>query len=100
MCIRDSSYACLFPSPPSRRYFASAHTLNAKRSRGTIQKVSELFNIKAADLPVSPEHRQILGLVGRRIQDDVVSSGYNWIRPSLWSSVFTSHVLPRGIKVS
>ncbi|CAM9853488.1 unnamed protein product, partial [Laminaria digitata] len=63
-------------------------------------KVSELFNIKAADLPVSPEHRQILGLVGRRIQDDVVSSGYNWIRPSLWSSVFTSHVLPRGIKAS
>lgn len=63
-------------------------------------QVSELFNLKAADLPVSPEHRQILSLVGRRIQDDVTSSGYNWIRPSLWSSVFTSHALPRAIKSS
>ncbi|CBJ49021.1 conserved unknown protein [Ectocarpus siliculosus] len=63
-------------------------------------KVSELFNFKETDLPVSPEHRQILSLVGRRIQDDVQSSGYNWIRPSLWSSVFTSHALPPAIKSS
>lgn len=62
-------------------------------------QVSELFNLKEADLPVSPEHKQILSLVGRRIQDDVHSSGYNWIRPSLWSSVFTSHA-PSVIKAS
>ncbi|CAM9929761.1 unnamed protein product, partial [Discosporangium mesarthrocarpum] len=57
-------------------------------------KVSERFDLKANDLPVSAEHRQILGLVGRRIRDDVESSGYNWIRPSLWSTVFSSHVVP------
>lgn len=63
-------------------------------------QVSELFNLKVSELAVSAEHRQILSVVGRRIQDDVQSSGYNWIRPSLWSSVFTSHALPRAIKAS
>lgn len=63
-------------------------------------KVSELFNFSVEDLPVSSEHRQILSLAGRRIQDDVESSGYNWIRPSLWSSVFTSQVQPRAIKAT
>ncbi|CAM9891790.1 unnamed protein product, partial [Choristocarpus tenellus] len=53
-------------------------------------KVSERFNFKPSDLQLPPDHRQILGLVSRRIQDDVESSGYNWIRPSLWSSVFNS----------
>jgi DNA polymerase alpha subunit A len=55
------------------------------------ERAIERWSLKRSDntFPLSVEQRAVLDLLLIRIRHEVSNSAYNWIQPSLWSTVFS-----------